>query len=64
MCRVFVGKRAAAGRQRGPPLFSLSLWLDALDSYDAEARVFAADLRFKLPVFSEESLEHVHVGEL
>lgn len=63
-CRHSVSKRAKAGRSRSPPPLSLSLLLDALDSYGAEAGVFIANVCLKLLLFGIERLERVDIREL
>ncbi len=56
--------RLKAGRSRSPPPPSLLLLLDALDRDDAEAGVFAANVRLKRLLFVIERLERVHIREL
>ena len=58
-------RNLARGRKASEPAASpSSLLLDALDPDDAEAGVFAADVRYIMLLFFFERLERVHISEL
>ena len=57
-------RRLKAGCSRSLPPPYLLLLLDALDRDDAEAGVFAADVRLKRLLFVIERLDRVHIREL